>query len=201
MAESIKIQIYRKMDAEDFTTALADPESRAETGSGTAMTGAVASALLLRAAKSAAAEQPENERLAYIVKNGETLRSYMVHLIDEDVKARGPLRRAQKEGDPQKIDAAGQSAPAVCAEIVNMMIKALELLGELAELCSEEARHFAAESADLALAAIRASMRYCVYWGGKSSDDTYRYITRRENELQWEQIFPLYESVIKKLEG
>ena len=34
MAESIKIEIFRKKDAEDFTKALADPDSRAQTGSG-----------------------------------------------------------------------------------------------------------------------------------------------------------------------
>ena len=51
MAESIKIEIYRKKDAEDFTKSLTDPESRAQTGSGTAMTAAVSAALLERAAK------------------------------------------------------------------------------------------------------------------------------------------------------
>ena len=101
MAESIKIQIFRKMDAEDFTKALADPESRAQSGSGTAMTAAVASALLERAAKTTQAERPENERVAYIVRNSEILRSYMVNLIDEDVKARGPYRKALKDGDPR----------------------------------------------------------------------------------------------------
>ena len=39
MAEEkkITIEIFRKKDAEDFTKSLADPDSRAETGSGTAM--------------------------------------------------------------------------------------------------------------------------------------------------------------------
>ena len=74
MAESIKIQIFRKMDAEDFTVSLADPESRAQTGSGTAMTAAVASALLQRAAKATKAEHPDNERVEYIVRNSEILR-------------------------------------------------------------------------------------------------------------------------------
>lgn len=201
MAESIKIEIFRKKDAEEFTKSLADPESRAQTGSGSAMTAAVASALLERAAKMTEAEKPENERVVYIVRNAEILRGYMVNLIDEDVKARGPYRRAVKEGDPRKIEAAGQSAGAVCSEIVCMMEKALELLEELAELCPQDARHFVAESADFAMAAVRASMRYCVFWGDQSSDDTRRYVIRRENELQLEQIRPLYERVIQKLEG
>ena len=158
MAESIKIEIYRKKDAEDFTKSLADPEGRAQTGSGAAMTGAVSAALLERAAKLTREELSENERVAYIVRNAEILRTYMVSLIDEDVKARGPYRRALKEGDPRMIEAGTQTAGAVCSEIVCMMEKELELLEELAALCPSDARHFAAESADLAYAAIRASM-------------------------------------------
>ena len=201
MAESIKIEIFRKKEAEEFTLALADPESRAQTGSGTAMTAAVASALLQRAAKLTKEELSENERVEYIVRNSEILRKYMVSLIDEDVKARGPYRRAIKEGDPRKIEAASQSAGAVCSEIVCMMEKALELGEELSVLCPGDARHFIAESADLALAAIRASMRYCVYWGDLSTEDTRRYVIRRENELQWEEILALYKRVIEKAEA
>ena len=59
MAESIKIEIFRRKDAEDFTKALADPESRAHTGSGAAMTAAVSAALLERAAKLTREELPE----------------------------------------------------------------------------------------------------------------------------------------------
>lgn len=201
MAESIKIEIFRKKEAEEFTLALAEPESRAQTGSGTAMTAAVASALLQRAAKLTKKELSENERVEYIVRNSEILRKYMVNLIDEDVKARGPYRRAIKEGDPRKIEAASQSAGAVCSEIVCMMEKALELGEELSVLCPGDARHFIAESADLALSAIRASMRYCVYWGDQSTEDTRRYVIRRENELQWEEILALYNRVIEKSEA
>lgn len=201
MAESIKIEIFRKKEAEDFSLALADPASRAQTGSGTAMTAAVASALLQRAARLTKEELSENERVEYILRNSEILRKYMVNLIDEDVKARGPYRRAIKEGDPRKIEAASQSAGAVCSEIVCMMEKALELGEELAPLCPGDARHFIAESADLALAAIRASMRYCVYWGDQSTEDTRRYVIRRENELQWEEICALYQRVIEKAES
>ena len=201
MAESIKIEIFRKKEAEDFSLALADPASRAQTGSGTAMTAAVASALLQRAARLTKEELSENERVEYILRNSEILRKYMVNLIDEDVKARGPYRRAIKEGDPRKIEAASQSAGAVCSEIVCMMEKALELGEELAPLCPGDARHFIAESADLALAAIRASMRYCVYWGDQSTEDTRRYVIRRENELQWEEIQALYQRVIEKAES
>ncbi|MBR5095357.1 MAG: cyclodeaminase/cyclohydrolase family protein [Oscillospiraceae bacterium] len=199
MAESNKIEIFRKKDADEFTKALADPDSRAQTGSGSAMTAAVASALLERAACMSLQGAPEDERLQYIVRNAEILRNYMVNLIDEDVKARGPYRSAVKDGDERKIEAATQVAGAVCSEIVGMMAKGLELMEELADRCPQDARHIIAESADLAQAAIRACMRVCVFWGDLSIEDTRRYVIRRENELQWEEICPRYERIVKKL--
>ena len=201
MAESIKIEVFRKKDAEDFTLSLADPESRAQTGSGAAMTAAVSAALLERAAKLTKDELSANERVEYIVRNAEILRGYMVNLIDEDVKSRGPYRRAIKEDDPRKIEAATQVAGAVCSEIVCMMAKQLELTEELAALCPAEVRHVLAESADLALAAVRACMRVCVFWGDRSSEDTRRYVIRRETELQWNEIFSVYQRVIHRCEG
>ena len=69
MAEKIAIEIYRKKDAEGFTAALADPESRMKLGSGAAMTAAVASADLERAAAILAKEDAENQRLAYVLRN------------------------------------------------------------------------------------------------------------------------------------
>ena len=60
MAETIKIEIYRQKNAEEFTAALADPDSRLETGSGAAATAAVASAFLCRAAGLTARAAGEN---------------------------------------------------------------------------------------------------------------------------------------------
>ena len=200
MAEAkITIEIFRKKDAEDFTKALSDPGSRAETGSGTAMTGAIAAAYLQRCANAAELNEDNREALEYLRRNAEILRKYMVQLIDEDVKCRGPLRRALKEGDPRNIEAAGQSASVICSEIAAMMGKCLELCDSMAPLAAPEQRHWLCESAELAMAAIKASMRYCIYWGDQSSDETQRYVVRRENELQLQEYSKTYESVMKKL--
>ena len=92
MAEGIKIEIFKLKNADELTKTLADPESRADTGSAAAMTAALAASLLARGASLTAEKVPENERVDYILRNAEILRSYMVHLIDEDVKSRNPLR-------------------------------------------------------------------------------------------------------------
>ena len=198
MAEKLTIEIFRKKDAEDFTLALADPESRTAIGSGAAMTAAIAAAYLHRAAALCAREQPEDERLAWFVRNSETLRSYMVKLIDEDVKCRGPLRRALSEGDAQAIEAARQPAAAIANEIVNMMTQCLELLEELAERAGDEAKTYIAASAELAMGAVRACIHYSVAMSRACTDETYRFIVRRENEITLENYRPVYERILEK---
>ena len=183
MAEGIKIEIFKLKNADELTKSLADPESRLETGSGAAMTAALAMSLLERAAAITCESMPENERANYIFRNAELLRSYMVHLIDEDVKARNPLRRALKEGDERNIEAARQPAVAIPGEVINMVGQALELAKELTALCPKDAMHYLGESAELSMAAIRAARMYIVDMSDKCSDDTYRYIVRRENEI------------------
>ena len=183
MAEGIKIEIFKLKNADELTKSLADPESRLETGSGAAMTAALAMSLLERAAAVTVKALPENERVDYIFRNAEILRTYMVHLIDEDVKSRGPLRKALKEGDERKIEATRQPAVAIPSEVINMMGQALELAKELTALCPNDALHYLGESAELSMAAIRASRMYILDMSDKCSDDTYRYIVRRENEI------------------
>ena len=154
MAEGIKIEIFRLKNAEDLTKSLADPESRMETGSGSAMTAALAAALLGRTAALTAEVLPDHERVTYILRNAEILRAYMVHLIDEDVKSRGPLRQAMKKGDEREIEAARQPAIAITEEIINMMSQTLELAVELSALCPGEAMHYLGEGAEFCMAAI-----------------------------------------------
>ena len=183
MAEGIKIDIYRMKNADELTQSLADPESRMDTGSGAAMTAALSAALLKRAAALTVQIKAENERAVYIDRNAEILRRYMVHLIDEDVKARGPLRRAVKEGGEREIEAARQPAVAIPGEVIHMMSQALELGRELAGFCPLEALHYLGEFAELAMASVRSARLYILDMSDQCSDDTYRYVVRRENEL------------------
>lgn len=201
MAEKIMIEVFKKKTMEELSQALADPDGKLETGSGAAAVASVAAALLCRAAAVTAKTVSGNERLGYIARNGEILRSYMVHLIDEDVKCRGPLKRAIKEGDARTIEAARQPAVSICGEILNMMGKLLELAGELCPLCPKEARHYLAESAELAMAAARTARSYIVDMAAYSSDETYRFVTRRENELLLAQFAPMAEEIIKSVEA
>ena len=129
--------------------------------------------------------------LSSVSRNGtfaaEILRKYMVHLIDEDVHSRRPLRRAMNEGGEREIEAARQPAIAICGEIINMMNQSLELARELTGFCPKAAMHYVGESAELALATVKAARMFIVDLSDYCSDDTYRFVIRRENEITLEQ--------------
>ena len=165
------------------------------------MTAALAVSLLERAAALSVKALPENERADYIFRNAEILRTYMVHLIDEDVKCRGPLRRALKEGDERKIEATRQPAVAIPGEIINMMNQALELSRELVPLCPKDALHYLGESAELSMAAIRSARMFIIDMSDKCSDDTYRYVIRRENEITLKACETCAAEIIKAAEN
>lgn len=197
MADKLIIEIFREKNAEEFTKALAAPDSRLETGSAAAMTAAVAMSL---AARAAAACDQSGEKAQYIARNIETLRGYMVHLIDEDVKSRGPLRRAIKEGDARTIEAARQPAVCIDQEIINMMGQALELMPQLAELCPKDGLHYIGEAAELACAAVRAARLYILDMARYSTDDTYKFVIRRENELSLDNCLAQTEKIRAAIE-
>ena len=196
MAEGIKIQIYRNETADILTKKLADPEENAGIGSASAASAALSASMMSRAAVQIRQAGGENEKLDWYVRNTEILRSYMVKLIDEDVKCREPLRRALKEGDDRTIEAARQAAVSICLEIVNMMGQCLDLAYEMADLAEENVKADLATGADLAYGASLAAGRYILHMSSLSPDDTYRYVMKRENELTMQAQRAVYERII-----
>ena len=74
----------------------------------------------------------------------------------------------------------------------------LSLLDELADRAEGEAKSYTASAAELAMAALRACVPYILDMSLPCTDETYRYVTRRENEMTLAQVVPVYESVLKK---
>ena len=198
MADKIVIDVFKEKKAEDFTAALSLPDCRAGAGSAAAYTAAMACALAERAARICEASNAENERLSYIVRNCEILRGYMVHLIDEDAKSKRPFSRARKEGGEREIEATLQTASCIDAEVVNMMKPCLEFLDELVPFCPAEDKHLLSESAELAMCACRVAQSVIFSFADLSSDETYRFVTRRENEIFLAERTALYERILNK---
>ncbi len=201
MSDKLVIEIWKKKDPDEITKELASPQSRLEVGSASAMTAAAAAALVERTAAVCCENNASDERLAYILKNAEIIRGYMVHLIDEDVKSRGPMRQALKEGDERKIDATRQSAVCIDSEIINMMVQLMDFAGELADVCPKDKLHWLGEAAHLMMGAVESARIFIVNMADGSSDDTYRYVTRRENEITFEALRKVFNGIIEKVEN
>ena len=190
MAEEKKkliIEIFRKKEPEELTAALADPAGKLDIGSAAALCAADGCAMALRAARITAASV-ESERVAYIVRNLDKLRSYFVYLIDEDVKGRNIMKRAIKEGDEQKVEAARQPAAAISDEVICQAINVIDLLDELAQLAPSSCATYLGSAAELLLAGIRSARLAVLQLAAGSSDETYRYIVRRENEIRLDEL-------------
>lgn len=198
MAEKIVIDVFKEKNASDFTAALADPDGRAQGGSAAAYTAAMACALSQRVAQRCAKSVP-GERIDYIARNCGILRDYMVHLIDEEVKSRRPYLRAVKQGGEREVEATIQTAACIDAEIINMMKPLLEFILELCDQCSEEEKVYLAQAAELAVCACKVSRNTVLAFGDKSTDEIYRYVTKRENEVFLSERTALYDSVLSKL--
>ena len=200
MAETIKINIYRNKSIDELTKLLADPDDRADIGSASASGAAVSAALLAKAADSIHRRMAdhEDEKLEWYVRNTEILRTYMVKLIDEDVKCRAPLFRAIKEGEERRIEAARQTSVSICLEIINMMGKCLEISeGLLAYADSSESADIEA-GADLAYGASLAAGRFVLNMSKLSTDETYRFVMKRENEITMKEQKETYDRILNR---
>ena len=197
MAEKIVIELFRKKDPDELTAAFADPAGKPDLASSAALTAANACAMGLRAARLVPGE---DERLDYLRRNLDKLRGYMVYLIDEDIKGRRIMARAKKEGDPEKIDAAIHAICAISDEVINQMCNVLDLLLELSERDLSENAPYLGSAVHDALAAIRSGRLFVVNATRQSSDATYAYITRRENELRLAEYEPKARTILERVE-
>lgn len=199
MADKIIIEIFRSKNAEDFTAAVSEPSSKAELGSVAAMTAAEAAAMTKRCAVLAQESVTGNERLDYIARNAGIVRGYMVHLIDEDIKCRGPIKKALRENRPEReVEACRHPAVCICEEIINM---ASQLIGFDAELCAlvpRETVRFAGASAELAWSAMNTALMFILSIVRECADDTFEYVTRRENEVIFGEAKEQLEAVREK---
>ena len=76
----------------------------------------------------------------------------------------------------------------------------LSLITEDFAVCPADALCYAAEGTELALTAVKITRMYIVSVAAQSPDETYRYVTRRENELTLEACSAAAAEVMAKAE-
>ena len=181
--KKIVIEVFKTKSAAELSEAIADPDSHTDVGTAAAASAANAFALALRAARMNEARCGHSERLDYLTRNLENLRAYMLHLMDEDNRCRGPLRRALRDNDAERFEPALTASCAIANELVCMAGNLLALLEELVPLCDAESAVYAAAAAGMALSVTESCRCYLLGRAAHSVDETFRFVTRRENEL------------------
>lgn len=184
----IQIKVYSQDSLNNFAEGFAADE-KLETGSINAATAAFAASLLERAALYA----PESEKKEYILRNAGILRNYFVHMIDDDLKARRDYLKLLPDGDALKIEAAIHPACTINEEIISMTDQMLQLGLELKELIPVDKQHYLKEMADLAYGTVKSCISWLVGFTQQSCDETYKFVVRRENELNLEAIKEEYD--------
>jgi len=197
MADKLVIEVFKTKNIEDFTKSISSADCRAQSGSAAAATASIAGALFVRAAARFSENSDNTGRVDYIRRNAEILRTYMVHLIDEDVKCRAPLRKALKEGDSRAVEAAYHTACEINSEIINMMNIALELMREGVAYCDLDSAHLLKQAATLALSTVDVCIEEILHICSKCTEESFIYVSRRENEITRNLCFENYTAIMQ----
>ena len=205
MAEKIDIADLKQTSFSDknaklFTEALADPESKLGLGSTAAYSAAVAAALMLRAVRCCAPDDPALKKAEADI---DKLRTYFVHLIDEENKAKLPLeKRVGKADVPEnELEAAYRTACIIDDEILYSTITLIEVFAAVSDkLCSCMAAQCSAALfyAKTAMESVR--LQLAVY-ASKMKDEVTAHTTRREPEIAIAGVEEKISSLIKSFEA
>lgn len=202
MEKKLLIEIVRKLPFDELSARTADASDKIDSGSASCITASIAAALAKRASYGVSGDSAEaSDRIEYIRRNTEIIRDYMDHLIDEDIRCRGPLKKAFKDGDPRKISACCQPACAIAEETADMMRTLLGFCDELVSFYKGNIPHYVFEAATLAYAAVESSAAYIDSVTKLSDDATYIYITDKEMSIFRDECLKLREKVYSAYSG
>ena len=205
MQDKIDISELRQITFSDksakaLTEALADPKSKLGVGSIAALSSAEAAALMLRAVRCCPSDDP-----AMIKADAdlEKLRTYFVHLIDEENKAKLPLeKRLGRDDVPEiELEAAYKTACIIVTEVLYSTITLIEVSDGIADKICDCCAASSAAALFLARSALEDCRLLLAGYASKMKDEVTAHTTRREPELAIDGISDKLNALIKKLEA
>ena len=120
-------------------------------------------------------------------------------ILGRYLKGGGDIREFHRYNAVQINDT--HPALAIPGEVVNMMGQTIDMALELSALCPKETMHYLGECVEIALGAMKASRLYIIDMADQCSDDTFRYINRRENEITLKQYGETAAQVLAAVEA
>lgn len=204
MAEKInigdlKIETYADKPLKTFSLMQADEKNVCGLGSAAAACSASAAALALRALRLTTSDDAEIQRAE---RDMETLRSYFVHLTDEENKAKKPLEKLlrQENPDDSELEAAYRTACCVIDEVFYMSVRIAETLSPVAELIGAKGAPFASAALHLAECSMDVVRVQKAAYSTKMNEPVFARTTRREPEIAIENNAGLFSGLIKAFE-
>lgn len=196
-SKSIKLQKLSEKPLNTFTEELASAEGKPETGTAAALVAALAPALGSLAAALAEID-PEGEHKDLVLELGE-MRKYMLKQVDEIPRSRAPLmKRIEEKADGLHLESAARVACGIPNEIVYLMCRCMELLDALLPLCRDEDKTTIQAAVYLCLAVISVMRGQIDLYTTYMQDASFRYVCKREAELNVQQHQALIDELLAK---
>ena len=197
--EDLMLETYADKSLKAYSELVAKPDSLFGLGSAAAEVAASAAAMALKAVRLSGSDAPE---AVHAEKELETLRSYFLHLLDEENKAKKPLdkRLAANAGDSE-IEAAYRTACCIIDEVFYMSVRTVETLGSVADKICPCAAHFASAAVHFAKCAMDSVRIQKAVYSTKMNEPVFARTTRREPEIAIESNAELFDGLIAKFEG
>ena len=195
----LKFESYADKTFKVFSGMIADPENVFGLGSMAAENAANAAAMALRAVKKTASEDAD---MVKAEKDLETMRTYFVHLMDEENKAKAPLeKRMKNNAADDEIEAGVRTACAIVDEVIYSTINVVEILNSVSDKICPCVAHFAAAACFAARNAIETARIQLAWRSTQMLEAVYARTTRREPEIALEGVAPMIDELIKKFEA
>ena len=192
----------------DFTREVAAKEGKPGGGSVAGLTGASAAALGIMVANLTVGKKKyaEHEKEVIDARDKlETLRNYLLYLVDEDIKAFAPLAKysAMDKSDPEVAKRYQESLRTACFipnEIHYKMVEVAEFLSVIAEYGCVGA----ISDVGSALCMARSVMETCRYTTLANAkyikDEVYAETLRREFDISFSEIMPKIDAALATVE-
>lgn len=203
-----KNEKFADKDLHAFTRELASDQGKPGGGSAIALVGALAASLGLMVA-GLTDGKPRYARydadIKKCLKDLETLRVYLVHLVDEDILAFAPLAKyfAMDKSDPETASHYQAALRLACAIPTEILYKTTELTGYLATLAGEGCAG-AVSDVGVALCLCRAVMQSarltCLANSKYFDDEVYAMTVSREFEIVFAENMPAIDKALAKVE-
>ncbi len=195
----LKAVLFSEKPVSACNKALSEKDAEYGIGSAAAEAAANATALALRAVNSSDLSDPA---IAKAASDLETLRTYFLRLIDEEIKCKEPLEKRLLEGaSAAEIEGGYRTACVIIDEVLYSSVMMLEQLDKVACKISPEGAPAAAAAVFFVKTAMHGVRLLKAQYSTKMNEEVFARTTRREPEIAIESSEDFMNELIIKLEA